>query len=70
MGNGSPFEIGQTFGLSDPEVRILYKVACWLNELTFEIHDRPWSIATDYEPTLRRLCGEKWSQSGKMHTSS
>ncbi len=38
MGNRSPFEIGQTFGLSDPEVRILYKLACWFNELTFEIH--------------------------------
>lgn len=60
MSNRSPFEKGQTYGLTPPEVRILFKVTAWFNGLTFKVHDRPYSIATEYEPTLRQLCGESW----------
>lgn len=60
MGKRSPFERGKTYGLTKPEVHILFKVAAWFNGLTFQIHDHPCSIATDHEPTVRQLCGDSW----------
>ncbi|MUW13269.1 hypothetical protein GJ633_00360 [Halorubrum sp. CBA1125] len=60
MAKRDPFDKAQTYNLSRAEVIILFKVAAWFNGMTFEVHDHQCSISTDYEPTLRQLCGEHW----------
>ena len=60
MGNQSPFEKAETYGLTQPEVIILYNVAGWFNGTKFDVHDQKYSIGTEYEPTLRQLTGDQW----------
>jgi len=60
MAERSPFEKAQTYGLKRPEVVILFYVTAWFNGKTVSVHDRPITIATEYEPPLRQLCGDDW----------
>lgn len=61
MGSKLPYEKAKNwYNLNTEHVQILYFVAAWFNGLTFEIHDRPVSIASEWEPTLRQLCNTEW----------
>lgn len=63
MEKRTPFEKAQTYGLEPADVYILSHVTAWFNGKKYRIHDRPISIATEYEPTLRQLCGDDWKSS-------
>jgi len=56
----TPWERAKRYGLEKPAVVILFYVTVWFNDHTRVIHDRPARISTDYEPTLRQLCGDDW----------
>jgi len=63
MANRTAFEKAKTYGLQRNEVIPLFFVAAWFNGVARSVHDRPISIATEYEPTLRQLCGDDWEPS-------
>ncbi len=60
MANTTPPQRAKKYGLTLPEVEILFRVAAWFNGLVLENHGSRCSIATEYEPTLRQLCGDGW----------
>ncbi len=60
MDNRSSFDKAQTYGLGRNELVILFYVTAWFNGKSFPIHDRKTSIGSDFEPTLRQLCGDDW----------
>lgn len=60
MSSWTPVDRANRYGLKKPAVILLFYVTAWFNNKSIAVHDRTAMVATDYEPTLRQLCGDDW----------
>jgi hypothetical protein len=61
MGERTAFEKAAAYSLSRAEVIVLFNIASWFNGESYTVHGSRRSIATEYEPTLRQMFGDAWS---------